>query len=230
MTHPTRRDVVAGVAATAAAGFASRAAQAQTPYPNLFSALGKTGLFGGREWRFLGADGKEVDIVALRQSLSGHHTTAYIGFVGCDQYCPLTNRNMAMLSDDAEKLGTKLMHVIINAVPSLQGDSDITRTITLDSLEAVGLKPLREGRAIADSNAIVLFATTNGKASGLDDRLPARISEALGNRTRLDSARDHSPAVNLYAAGGTHIGRALGTDPTITTKLLDALKSQSRSR
>lgn len=228
MTHPTRREVIAGAASTAASGWQSRHAHAASSYPNVFSALGKSGLFGGRNWHFIGGDGQEINPTDLQRQLADYHTSAYIGFMGCDQFCPLTNHHMATLSDRAREQGTKLMHLIINAIPEQQGFGPL-RTATLDQLETTGLRPLREGRSLADSDTIVLFATRDGKESGLDNQLPAQISEALGNRTRLDAPTQHSAIVSLYAPGGHYLGRAMGTDPQIADTLLRALPS-GRSR
>lgn len=229
MTHPSRRAVLAGAAATAATAGFSAQAQRATRHPNLFSVLGQTGTFGGRNWRFLGADGQEVDIAALQQQLAGYHTTAYITFAACTQFCGLTNSNMKTLSEDAATQGIKLKHLFINAIPENEGFGPL-RESTLDMIEHTGLKPFRPGRSLTDSDAIVLFTTTNGTEQGLSNPLVSRLSEALGNHTRHDSPQDHSPVVNLYAPGGRHIGRGMGTSPTIASDLLAHIRSSGPAR
>lgn len=227
--HPTRRDILAGAAAAAATGWADQRAQAGSARPNLFSVLGGKTWLGSARWRFLGADGAEVNVLALETSLRHHYTTGFVSYVGCEQYCPLTLSHMASLSGSAAQHGIKLMHVIVNAIPEQQGIGPL-RDTALDDIELRGLKPFRPGRALADSNAIVLFATRDGHESGLDNALPAAISEALGNITRHDSATDHSSYVTLYAPGGAPVGRTSGTAPNAAETLAQQLRTAAAGR
>ncbi len=179
----TRREVLAGLAATATAPGAVVTQAQSAQRNNLYDILDK--------FNFLDVDGNKVNIRALKKSLEDQHVTVSFGFTSCADICTFINPSLAAIGDIAPNNVTS---IAINTWPSLEGLREDTRRAFTTSITDVGAK----------QPVISLFPADRWGNPSND--VAAHVQQALG---QIISDRDpaaHSSFIMLFDKQGNKQG------------------------
>lgn len=220
----SRRDILAGLSATALAGCGKSQPKPvvydDSPMP---AAALKTlrDLGNQKQVQFIDSDGNPVNLAGLQSQIGQRYTTLSFMFAACGDTCPITASALSTVSADHPGL----RHVVVSVDPL----GDFTNKHLHDLLQAQGLNVDGPNR-----NTFILYPTVDGtgkEVSLLEGKLrSADLQHEFELMTHGNDPTKHNATVTLFGPRGDMLAQVLEGPEAIVQHLESHLPQKDNQR